>query len=112
MKMDARDFNLAAESYYREGLRKENISESLEMLKEKTVSLSETDEKFMRQIIKSCPSVKDRKTLLRHIASMKQINEGARLPADQIRCLIGIIITVTAFLKNRNEKIIKKDRVS
>jgi hypothetical protein len=31
--------------YYREGLRKENISEAIDMLKEKTLSLLETDGK-------------------------------------------------------------------
>jgi hypothetical protein len=39
----------------------------------------------MKQILKSCPSVKDTKNLMLHIASIKRINEGITLPAEDIR---------------------------
>jgi hypothetical protein len=99
MRLSAAEFNRAAENYYREQLREQQLTEAMQHLREDIASMHSQVEEDLRELIRSGVRVQDASRFLDSVGNRVQREE---LSDTEIAALVMLLLVLSAADQRRS----------
>jgi hypothetical protein len=101
MKLSAREFNRLAEQYYRETLRRENLREACEQLREDAQALSKCEHPDTGAMVRYGVRVQDPVRFLDSVGDRLVADD---LTAQEVATVLNLLLTLSTLEEERNAK--------
>jgi hypothetical protein len=99
MKLSAREFNRLAEQHYRETLRRENLCEAFEQLREDAQELSRAGHTELAPLVRFGVRVQDP---VRFLDSIEERLVGDDLTAQEMATVLNLLLLMSTLEEERN----------
>ncbi len=99
MRMEAREFNRTAEQYYRETLRRANLSEAFEQLKQDVRALEKSEHLELGPMVKHAVRVQDPVRFLESLGDRLLSDE---LTVQEVASVLNLLLLLSTLEEERN----------